>query len=110
MKTISTSPSWPAPVKTIDVVGGVLVEPNDIPDNSGTPKCSTPRVKYTDKCLMGSAMGAKKARECVEMAAILFGGIDYVREHPVLVSLINTNSPLQLDQRMLRCDDGLCGI
>lgn len=87
--------------ENLDVVGGVLVEPNDISDNLRHAKMFHAAVKYTDKCLMGSAMGAKKARECVEMAAILFGGMDYVREHPVLVSLINTNSPLQLDQRML---------
>ncbi len=87
--------------ENLDVVGGVIVEPNDIPDNLRHAKMFHAGVKYTDKCLMGSAMGAKKARECVEMAAITFGSIDYVREHPVLVSLINTNSPLQLDKRML---------
>ena len=58
-------------------------------------------ARHADKCLMGSARGEKKAQECVEMAAILFGGIDYVRTHPVLVTLINTNSPLQLDDRMM---------
>ncbi len=87
--------------ENIDVVGGVLVEPNDIPDHLRHAKMFHAAVKHTDKCLMGSALGAKKARDCVEMAAIVFGGIDYVREHPVMVSLINTNSPLQLDQRML---------
>jgi len=87
--------------ENIDVVGGVLVEPNDIPDKLRHAKMFHAAVKHTDKCLMGSALGAKKARDCVEMAAIVFGGIDYVREHPVMVSLINTNSPLQLDQRML---------
>ena len=79
--------------ENIDVVGGVLVEPNDIPDHLRHAKMFHAAVKHTDKCLMGSALGAKKARDCVEMAAIVFGGIDYVREHPVMVSLINTNSP-----------------
>lgn len=85
----------------IDIVGGVLVEPNDIHDDLRHAKMFHAAVKYTDKCLMGSALGTKKARECVDMASIIFGGLDYVKEHPVLVSLINTNSPLQLDQRML---------
>lgn len=87
--------------ENIDVVGGVLVEPTDIPDELRHARMFHAAVKYTDKCLMGSALGTKKAHECIEMAAIIHGGIDFVREHPVLLTLINTNSPLQLDQRMM---------
>ncbi len=85
---------------SIDVVGGVLVEPTDIPDQLRHARMLETAVKYTDKCLMGSAMGEKKARESIEMAGIVFGGIDFVREHPVMITLINTNSPLQIDNRM----------
>jgi len=84
-----------------DVVGGVLVEPNDIPDKIRHGKMLYASVKYTDKCLMGSAMGEKKAQESVEMAGIVFGGVEEVRKNPALISLINTNSPLQFDPRML---------
>ena len=84
-----------------DVVGGVLVEPNDLPDYIRHAKMFQAAVKHSDKCLMGSAMGAKKAQECLEMAGILFGGVDQVRKKPALISLINTNSPLQFDPRML---------
>ena len=87
--------------ENIDVVGGVLVEPNDIPDHLRHAKMFEAAVKYTDKCLMGSAMGAKKALETVEMAGIVYGGVDKVRENPALISLINTNSPLEFDARML---------
>ncbi len=85
----------------IDVVGGVLVEPNDIDDHLRHAKMLHAAVKHTDKCLMGSAMGGKKAEETMDMAGIIFGGIDRVRENPALISLINTNSPLQFDPRML---------
>lgn len=84
-----------------DVVGGVLVEPNDIPDHLRHAKMLEAAVKNTDKCLMGSAMGAKKAQESLEMAGIIFGGVDHVRKNPALISLINTNSPLEFDSRML---------
>ena len=87
--------------KYIDVVGGVLVEPNDIDDKLRHAKMFQAAVKYTDKCLMGSAMGGKKAMESVEMAAVIFGGMDTVKKNPALISLINTNSPLQFDPRML---------
>ncbi len=84
----------------IDVAGGVLVEPDDVPDEIRHAKMIYTGAKYTDKVLMGSAMGSKKAQDSVDMAAILYGGLDYVQNHPVLVSLINTNSPLQFDGRM----------
>lgn len=87
--------------RNFDVAGGVVVEPNDIPDYIRHAKMFQAAVKLTDKCLMGSSMGEKKAQECMEMAAIVFGGIDNVRKNPALISLINTNSPLQFDPRML---------
>ncbi len=84
-----------------DVAGGVLVEPNDIPDHIRHAKMFQAAIKYTDKCLMGSSMGEKKAMESLEMAGILFGGMHKVRNNPALISLINTQSPLQFDQRMV---------
>jgi trimethylamine---corrinoid protein Co-methyltransferase len=87
--------------ENIDVVGGVLVEPNDITDHLRHALMFQAAVKHTDKCLMGSAMGGKKAQETVDMASIIFGGIDRVRKNPALISLINTNSPLEFDPRML---------
>lgn len=87
--------------ENLDVVGGVLVEPNDIDDHLRHAKMFHAAVKYTDKCLMGSAMGGKKAQDSVDMAGIIFGGVDKVRKNPALISLINTNSPLQFDPRML---------
>jgi len=87
--------------KNFDVAGGVIVEPNDLPDNTRHAKMFEAAVKHTDKCLMGSSMGEKKAQECLEMAGIVFGGIENVRKKPALISLINTNSPLQFDPRML---------
>ncbi len=85
----------------IDLVGGVLVEPADIPDNIRHARMLHAAVKETDKCLMGSAMGGQKAGECLEMAAIIFEDREFVQKNAVFLSLINTNSPLQIDGRML---------
>lgn len=87
--------------ENIDVVGGVVVEPNDIDDHLRHAEMFRAAVKNSDKCLMGSAMGGKKAQETIEMASIVYGGIDRVRKNPALISLINTNSPLEFDGRML---------
>ncbi|MGM0420112.1 MAG: trimethylamine methyltransferase family protein [Bacillota bacterium] len=86
--------------ENIDVVGGVLVEPTDIEDEIRHARMLEAAVKYSDKVLMGSAMGAKKAKESIEMAEIVFESKEFVRDNAVLISLINTNSPLQFDDRM----------
>ena len=84
----------------IDVVGGVLVEPTDLEDRVRHGKMLHTAVTLSDKCLMGSSMGAQKAQECLDMTAIIFGSEEFVRDNTVLISLINTNSPLQIDERM----------
>ncbi|SDL19672.1 trimethylamine methyltransferase family protein [Halarsenatibacter silvermanii] len=84
----------------LDVVGGVLVEPNDVPDRIRHARMFSAAIKLSDKCFMGSSMGRKKARETLDMAAILFGSKKYVADNVVLITLINANSPLQLDVRM----------
>ncbi len=87
--------------KHFDVLGGVLVEPNDIDNNVRHAKMFYTGAKYSDKCLMGSSMGRKKAHDCLEMARILFAEDEIIRDRSVVISLINTNSPLQYDYRML---------
>ncbi len=85
----------------LDVLGGVIVEPNDIPKDIRHAKMLYAGAKYSDKCLMGSAMGGKKAKECLEMASILFGEEKLIDDKAVLITLINTNSPLKYDDRMV---------
>ncbi len=86
---------------SFDVAGGVIVEPNDLPSYIRHAKMFQAAVKHTDLCLMGSALGEKKAKESLEMAGILFGGIHTVRNNPALITLVNTQSPLQFDGRMV---------
>src|SRR5690348_13316714 len=49
---------------------------------------------------MGSVTAPDRARDTVEMARIAFGA-DYLETHPVVLSLINANSPLVWDATML---------
>ncbi|SJZ30366.1 trimethylamine methyltransferase family protein [Selenihalanaerobacter shriftii] len=85
----------------IDIVGGVLVEPTDIPDEKRHAKMLYAGAKYSDKCLMGSALGKKKARDCFKMASMLFGEDEIIDDKPIVITLINTTSPLKYDHRML---------
>ena len=55
----------------------------------------------TDKIYMGNVVSGVNARDTIEMSAILFGGRDVIEQTPVTISLINCNSPLRWDDRML---------
>ncbi|KPV49262.1 hypothetical protein SE17_33630, partial [Kouleothrix aurantiaca] len=48
-----------------------------------------------------AAHGRKVASDCLEMAAIAFGGMDEVRREPVFAAIVNANSPLRWDTSMI---------
>jgi trimethylamine--corrinoid protein Co-methyltransferase len=85
----------------IHIVEGLLVEPQDVP----VPwrNLEKGRVLFTlnDKVMTTAAHGRVTATDYVEMAAIVFGGKDVIRERPVFASNVNVNSPLRYDERML---------
>jgi len=85
----------------LDVLGGVLVEPTDLADEERHVKMMYAAAKYSDKPLMGSALGKKKAREAIQMASILMGEDEIICDRPIVITLINTTSPLGYDNRML---------
>jgi trimethylamine--corrinoid protein Co-methyltransferase len=55
----------------------------------------------TDKMYMGNVVSGVNARDTIEMSSILFGGRDVIEQTPATISLINCNSPLRWDDRML---------
>jgi trimethylamine--corrinoid protein Co-methyltransferase len=50
---------------------------------------------------MGNVVSGPNARDCIEMSSILFGGREAIERTPAMISLINCNSPLRWDERML---------
>src|SRR5207302_10163728 len=58
-------------------------------------------ARWTDKPFMGSVISAENARDSVELAAIALGGREAIEATPALLSLVNVNSPLRYDDRML---------
>ncbi|MBS3812936.1 trimethylamine methyltransferase family protein [Candidatus Bipolaricaulota bacterium] len=86
----------------LDVLGGVLVEPTDLADEERHVKMFYAAAKNSDKPLMGSALGKKKARDIIKMSSLLHGEDEIVDDRPVVITLINTTSPLNYDDRMLQ--------
>jgi trimethylamine--corrinoid protein Co-methyltransferase len=55
----------------------------------------------SDKPYMGSVTSGPNAADTIRMGEILFGGRENIERAPVSISLINVNSPLRYDDRML---------
>jgi trimethylamine--corrinoid protein Co-methyltransferase len=85
----------------LDSAGGVICEPNDTPLDSRHLDMTLALQTLTDKIYMGNVVSGPNARDTIAMSSILFGGRDVIEQTPVTISLINCNSPLRWDDRML---------
>ena len=88
-------------IDQIHCAGGTTVEPEDLPLGTRHLDMLYSHMRWTDKPFMGSVISDQNARDTIEMASILFGGRDKIEETPAVISLINVNSPLRYDDRML---------
>jgi trimethylamine---corrinoid protein Co-methyltransferase len=87
--------------KAIDSVGGVVAEPNDAPLDSRHLDMLYATFTLTDKIFQGNVVSGVNARDTLAMSDIVFGGREALERTPVCMSLINCNSPLRWDDRML---------
>ncbi len=85
----------------LDSAGGVVCEPNDTPLDSRHLDMTYALMTLTDKIYMGNVVSGVNAADTVAMGAILFGGREAIEQTPASISLINCNSPLRWDDRML---------
>ena len=85
----------------IDMAGGTIVEPNDRPLDSRHLEMVFTLMTLSDKPFMGSVTSGENALDTLAMADILFGGRAAIEDTPVVLSIINVNSPLRFDGRML---------
>ena len=85
----------------LDSPGGTIVEPNDTPLDSRHLDMVYALQTLSDKPYMGSVTSGPNAADTVAMGEILFGGAEAIERTPASVSLINVNSPLRFDDRML---------
>ena len=90
----------------LDSAGGVICEPNDAPLDSRHLDMIYALQTLTDKIYMGNVVSGPNAADTIKMTEILFGGLDgkgraSIEQTPATISLINCNSPLRWDDRML---------
>jgi trimethylamine---corrinoid protein Co-methyltransferase len=85
----------------LDSPGGTICEPNDRPLDSRHLDMVYALQTLSDKPYMGSVTSGPNAADTIRMGEILFGGREAIEQAPVSISLINVNSPLRYDDRML---------
>jgi trimethylamine--corrinoid protein Co-methyltransferase len=78
-----------------------VAEPNDAPLDSRHLDMLYATMTLTDKMYMGNVVSGVNARDTIAMGEILFGGREAIEQTPASISLINCNSPLRWDDRML---------
>ncbi|MEE0775615.1 MAG: trimethylamine methyltransferase family protein [Bacillota bacterium] len=87
--------------ENINHTGGNVCEPIDVPEEIRHLKMLYSHIKNSDKAFMGSAYGVIGASDSVKLAEMMFGGSETIKKNPVLITLINSITPLKYDDRML---------
>ncbi len=84
---------------------GTICEPVDIAVNKRHLDMVYAHLRYSDKPFMGSVTAPERARDSIDMMALVFGE-GFMRDNLVIQGNINVNSPLVYDNTMtaaLRC-------
>ena len=84
----------------LDTPGGTICEPNDKPLDSRHLDMVYALMTLSDKPFMGSVTSGPNAEDTIAMAEMVFGR-ESLEQTPAIISLINVNSPLRYDERML---------
>lgn len=85
-----------------NVNGGCCVQPSDIPAEHGIMLMYYASYTHSDKCLITNSGSAEGLAPLFEMAKAAYGDdMEQWAAYPHLTTIVNTNSPLQFDTRML---------
>ena len=78
--------------------GGILAQPADVPPHKSHLIMLYAAVIHSDKCLLGIPGAGETMQEIMDMMGVLFGGKEAFIQKPRILTLINTISPLQIDE------------
>jgi len=81
--------------------GGILAQPSNVPAVLSHLIMTYAALMASDKCLMGLPGNEPQMRQIMELAAIVFGGREALKEKPQVLTMISTISPLLVDDMAL---------
>jgi trimethylamine--corrinoid protein Co-methyltransferase len=88
-------------IDELDTPGYPICEPADLDVETRHLDLQLTLATETDKPFAAAQFDPVGCTDSVAMAAILHGGLEAITEQPALFGVINANSPLRFDERML---------
>ena len=88
-------------LENIDIQSHISCEVSDIDVHDRPLTMVYNTMKYSGKPLMGSVYGYENSMNCIKMASIPFGGLDAIKDTPVISSIPCTLTPLSYDGNQL---------
>ncbi len=85
---------------TLNLPGGIMVEPNDLSRKTRHVELLFNLFKYTDKPFIFMATGGENAKDVIEMTSIVAGGKDQILNNPAIILSVSPVSPLRWDDVM----------
>lgn len=84
----------------IDIQSHIYCEAQDVDVKTRHLEMVYNAIKYNEKPLMGSVLGYEASKHSIELAAIANGGVDAIKEKPIMASIPCTLTPLSYDDKM----------
>lgn len=82
--------------------GGILVQPADLEPDTAFMSMLHAAMVLSDKCLIAGGGRAEENKIVLDMLSIMAGGYERLLEHPYIIALVNTTSPLMADSHSLQ--------
>jgi trimethylamine--corrinoid protein Co-methyltransferase len=79
----------------LDMNGWLMVQPMDIPPQVAHLDMLLADITLCDKAYVGTATSRQAARDCLDMAALVWGGKENVKRQPVMATIVTVTSPLK---------------
>lgn len=84
-----------------DINGGTIIQPSNVTEKYGPLFMLYATLLHSDKAIMLSTADKEVMELMLEMGCEYFGGKEEFIKKPRMITLINTNSPLSLEKKML---------
>lgn len=88
-------------MENIDIQSHISCEPNDVNKDKRPTAMVMETMRYSGKPLMASIYGYKNSMDTIKLASIPFGGLDAIKDKPVVASIPCTKTPLSYDPAQL---------
>ena len=79
--------------------GGLLIQPAEV-ERAVPALMQYLTILLTDKCLVSITGDGEEERDMLDVVAAAFGGKEAIAHKPRVITIVNTNTPLQFDYKM----------